>query len=144
MQTTYALKQAGLSLPVTKQFEQRIAEILTQQSLQTITRAVVINFRDPDYSAEASGFHPVEMRFVRQEDGWYFDYITDFSYMGQVYPELEKEMDFCWSGRYVFHYLIGDIALAAESNELWSLWEGNFMEYLAMDAYRITVTQEDC
>ncbi|CAK0732741.1 DUF2787 family protein [Escherichia coli] len=144
MQTQYALKQAGLILPVTKEFQQHITTLLTNQVLQKITEAVVINFRDPDYSAESGGFHPVEMRFIRQDNEWYFDYVTDFSYMGRVYPELEKEMDFCWSGQYVFHYLAGDISLAAERNELWSLWEGNFMEYLAMDVYQITVTQESC
>ncbi|WP_089534904.1 DUF2787 family protein, partial [Escherichia coli] len=108
------------------------------------TEAVVINFRDPDYSAESGGFHPVEIRFIRKNNEWYFDYVTDFSYMGRVYPELEKEIDFCWSGNYVFHYLIGDISLAAERNELWSLWERNFMEYRSMGIYRVTVTVESC
>lgn len=144
MQTQYVLKQAGLSLPVTKRFQQNIAEILEKQSLSQSTCAVVINFRDPDYSAESGGFHPVEMRFIRQDNEWYFDYITDFSYMGRVYPELEKEMDFCWSGHYVFHYLAGDISLATERKDLWSLWEGNFMEYLTMGVYRVTVTEESC
>lgn len=94
MQTQYALKQAGLTLPVTKLFQQHIATLLAEQSQQTSVRAVVINFRDPDYSAESGGFHPVEMRFIRRDNEWYFDYVTDFSYMGRVYPELEKEMDF--------------------------------------------------
>jgi hypothetical protein len=106
MQTQYVLKQAGLTLPVTKLFQQHIATLLAEQSQQTSVRAVVINFRDPDYSAESGGFHPVEMRFIRQDNEWYFDYVTDFSYMGRVYPELEKEIDFCWSGHYVFHYLM--------------------------------------
>ncbi|QGU36028.1 DUF2787 domain-containing protein [Enterobacter hormaechei] len=144
MQTQYVLKQAGLSLPVTKLFQQHIVTLLAEQSQQTSVRAVVINFRDPDYSAESGGFHPVEMRFIRQDNEWYFDYVTDFSYIGRVYPELEKEMDFCWSGQYVFHYLAGDISLAAERNELWSLWEGNFMDYLSMGIYRVTVTVESC
>ncbi|MEF7129520.1 DUF2787 family protein [Escherichia coli] len=144
MQTQYALKQAGLTLPVTKEFQQHITTLLANQVLQKITEAVVINFRDPDYSAESGGFHPVEMRFIRQDNEWYFDYVTDFSYMGRVYPELEKEIDFCWSGNYVFHYLIGDISLAAERNELWSLWERNFMEYLSMGIYQVTVTVESC
>ncbi|WP_230964499.1 DUF2787 family protein [Enterobacter roggenkampii] len=43
-----------------------------------------------------------------------------------------------------FHYLAGDISLAAERNELWSLWEGNFMDYLSMGIYRVTVTVESC
>ena len=58
--------------------------------------------------------------------------------------ELEKEIDFCWSGHYVFHYLFGDISLVSEKNELWSLWESNFMEYLSMGIYRVTVTVESC
>ncbi|MDD8543891.1 DUF2787 family protein [Escherichia coli] len=33
--------------------------------------------------------------------------------------------------------MIGDISLAAERNELWSLWERNFMEYLSMGIYRV-------
>lgn len=144
MQTQYALKQAGLNLPVTKEFQQHITTLLANQVLQKITEAVVINFRDPDYSAESGGFHPVEIRLIRKNNEWYFDYVTDFSYMGRVYPELEKEIDFCWSGNYVFHYLIGDISLAAERNELWSLWERNFMEYLSMGIYRVTVTVESC
>lgn len=66
MQTQYVLKQAELTLPVTKLFQQHIVTLLAEQSQQTSVRAVVINFRDPDYSAESGGFHPVEMRFIRQ------------------------------------------------------------------------------
>ncbi|MCV5533226.1 DUF2787 family protein [Escherichia coli] len=40
--------------------------------------------------------------------------------------------------------MAGDISLAAERNELWSLWEGNFMDYLSMGIYRVTVTVESC
>ncbi|MFP1454338.1 DUF2787 family protein [Escherichia coli] len=47
-----------------------------------------------------AGFHPVQ--WLIEDNEWYFDYVTDFSYMGRVYPELEKEMDFCWSGQYCF------------------------------------------
>lgn len=64
MQTQYALKQAGLTLPVTKEFQQHITTLLANPVLQKITEAVVINFRDPDYSAESGGFHPVEIRFA--------------------------------------------------------------------------------
>ncbi len=47
MQTQYALKQAGLTLPVTKEFQQHITTLLANQVLQKITEAVVINFRNP-------------------------------------------------------------------------------------------------
>ena len=56
MQTQYVLKQAGLSLPVTKLFQQHIVTLLAEQSQQTSVRAVVINFRDPDYSADPADF----------------------------------------------------------------------------------------
>lgn len=42
MQTQYVLKQAGLTLPVTKLFKQHIATLLAEQSQQTSVRAVVI------------------------------------------------------------------------------------------------------
>ena len=138
MQTQYALKQAGLTLPVTKEFQQHITTLLANQVLQKITEAVVINFRDPDYSAESGGFHPVEMRFIRQDNEWYFDYVTDFSYMGRVYPELEKEIDISWSQQYVFLAYVGDLPVNA-GRELFELWQSNFIQYHAMNVYTITV-----
>lgn len=39
MQTQYALKQAGLTLPVTKEFQQHITTLLANQVLQKITEA---------------------------------------------------------------------------------------------------------
>lgn len=98
MQTQYALKQAGLTLPVTKEFQQHITTLLANQVLQKITEAVVINFRDPDYSTESGGFHPVEIRFIRKNNEWYFDYVTDFSYMGRVYPDWKKKLIFAGRG----------------------------------------------
>lgn len=62
---------------------------------------MVGNFRDPDYSARIRGFHPVEIQFIRKNNEWYFDYVTDFSYMGRVYPELEKKIDFAGRGVYL-------------------------------------------
>jgi ABC-type multidrug transport system fused ATPase/permease subunit len=38
MQTQYALKQAGLTLPVTKLFQQHITTLLAEQSQQTSVR----------------------------------------------------------------------------------------------------------
>ena len=60
MQTQYALKQAGLTLPVTKEFQQHITTLLANQVLQKITEAVVINFRDPDYRQNPGAFIPLK------------------------------------------------------------------------------------
>lgn len=98
MQTQYALKQAGLTLPVTKEFQQHITTLLANRVLQKITEAVVINFRDPDYSAESGGFHPVEMRFIRQDNEWYFDYVTDFSYRDESTRNWKKKLIFAGRG----------------------------------------------
>nr|WP_233961436.1 DUF2787 family protein [Pectobacterium versatile] len=72
---------------------------------------------------------------------WHFDYITDFSYMGTVYPELEKEIDISWSQQYVFLAHVGDLPVNA-GKELFELWQSNFIQYHAMNAYTITVLWE--
>lgn len=56
--------------------------------------AITFNFRDSQYSTTQGGYHPVEIRAERHQDLWHISYITDFSYVGNVFPELEKEIDF--------------------------------------------------
>ncbi|WP_330130788.1 DUF2787 family protein [Shewanella xiamenensis] len=43
---------------------------------------VTLNYRDPDYSYESGGYHPVEINLYRQGDCWYLNYFTDFAYCG--------------------------------------------------------------
>lgn len=50
--------------------------------------AVTLNFRDPDYSVERGGYHPVEIRLVHPGDEWCLDY--RFWLYGNVYPESRK------------------------------------------------------
>lgn len=49
-------------------------------------------FKDLSYSAEKGGYHPVEIRLIPRNDEWYFDYITDFGYMGVVYPNWKRKL----------------------------------------------------
>ncbi|HFM2882977.1 TPA: DUF2787 family protein, partial [Escherichia coli] len=100
--------------------------------------AVSLLFKDQCYSTEKGGYHPVEIRLISRNDEWYFDYITDFSYMGVVYPELEKEIDISWSQQYVFLAYVGDLPVNA-GRELFELWQSNFIQYHAMNVYTITV-----
>ena len=97
--------------------------------------------KDLSYSAEKGGYHPVEIRLISRNDEWCFDYITDFSYMGVVYPELEKEIDISWSQQYVFLAHVGDLSVNA-GRELFELWQSNFIQYHAMNVYTITVLWE--
>ncbi|MEG6445753.1 DUF2787 family protein [Enterobacter roggenkampii] len=108
-------------------------------------QSVVLNFRDPDYSPENGGWHPVEIRLIRSEQPgvWQLDYLTDFSWQGNVWPELAKEFDISWSQRYAWHCLAGELTHNRELNEFWTLWQDNFVAYCAMNVFAITVSP-DC
>ena len=54
---------------------------------------VIINFRDPSYSAEKKGFHPVEASFDANGD---ILYLTDFAYFG-VPPFVELGIELDWN-----------------------------------------------
>ncbi|EGR3956223.1 DUF2787 domain-containing protein, partial [Vibrio cholerae] len=87
------------SLPVSKKLHKLLSEQLTAHLLSnealTSSRYLVFNFRDKSYSAEEGGFHPVEMAICQTSTGeWSIEYITDFAYMGNYYPELERNLDF--------------------------------------------------
>ncbi|TMS82203.1 DUF2787 domain-containing protein [Pseudoalteromonas sp. S554] len=105
------------------------------------TKAVTINFRDPDYSPEAGGFHPVEVRLEKQATSWQLVYITDFSYQGRHTPELIKEIDVCFSIKQVYHFLAGWLN-AREGKELLALFISNFVDYYNTGCYQVTVTTE--
>lgn len=108
---------------------------LNQQSAERYT----FNFRDTSYNAENGGFRPIKIAISQQSSGeWNIEYITEFAYFGNYYPELERSMDFditnnCWftshSGWLSFKTHQQDV------NELYQVWEGNFLAYVDMDAY---------
>ena len=104
-------------------------------------KAVTLNFRDPDYSDDAGGFHPVEVRLEKQATSWQLIYITDFSYQGRHTPELIKEIDMCFSIKQVYHFLAGWLN-AKEGKELLDLFISNFVEYYNTGCYQVTVTTE--
>ena len=93
---TIIFNQDGISLPVS----QALLILLSQEAERTdldLSRCtqLTFNFRNPGYSAEQGGVHPVEIRLVRGLDDWLFDYVTDFSYQGLGQDaELCKELDF--------------------------------------------------
>ena len=97
----------GLSYSLVK-ISTKCAPALVRKQQPDLTNLSILtfNFRSPDYSAEAGGVHPVELRRIRELHGWVFDYITDFSYQGMGRDtELCKELDFNLScGE---HYLQG-------------------------------------
>ncbi|PWI31853.1 DUF2787 domain-containing protein [Vibrio albus] len=99
--------------------------------------AITLNFRDTSYSAEAGGFHPVEIAMQKDsEQRWSILYITDFAYMGSYYPELERNVDFDIGNNMAFFNGVGWQAIDAYGvNDFYQIWESNFLSYLEMDAF---------
>ncbi|UPR28402.1 DUF2787 domain-containing protein [Vibrio crassostreae] len=99
--------------------------------------SLTINFRDTTYSADAGGYHPVEIMLLKEEESQYqIQYLTDFAYMGNVYPELERNVDFDVANGQAFIAPMGWQSCHDKSIvEFYSLWERNFLAYLQMGAY---------
>ena len=100
---------------------------------------LTFNFRNPGYSVEQGGVHPVEIRLIRGLDGWLFDYVTDFSYQGLGSDaELCKELDFNFlDGE---HTMLGWGPLRlAEARELFDIWQSNFIAYCRLECFSVTV-----
>lgn len=141
------------SLPVSKKLHKLLSEQLTAHLLSsealTTSRYLVFNFRDKSYSADEGGFHPVEMAICQTSTGeWSIEYITDFAYMGNYYPELERNLDFDFRVGQFFVAYRGWLPMQGrgggrDAKELYRLWESNFLAYVDMDAYNeIAITAQ--
>jgi RimJ/RimL family protein N-acetyltransferase len=103
-------------------------------------QAMTFNFRDPDYSAEAGGYHPTELRIIITDKGWVFDYITDFSYQGIGYmAELAKEIDFLFHDQIAYHLYTGEHK-AENVVSLFKLWQENFISYANSGVFKVEIT----
>lgn len=112
---------------------------LTQCANSVLTAtSIIFNFKDLDYSSENGGFHPVEIRLVKRQH-WQFDYITDFSYQGQGYPELVKEIDVCFQSAEVTHLHLG-LVPKHSADELVELFLTNFISYVEMEVFTVEIT----
>ena len=100
--------------------------------------ALTFNFRDPSYSAEHGGYHPVEMRLEKHNDQWEFIYITDFSYQGSPYPELVKDIDVCFESKRAYSLYSGWSA-ERDAKELIKLFLTNFIAYHDTDVYNARI-----
>lgn len=105
--------------------------------------AITFNFRDPDYSAELGGYHPVEIRISRQASRFIVDYITDFSYVGSGWDvELAKELDFdCQYGFLEMRY--AKPTSLALVGRFYRTFEGNFLSYYQMGIFNVEITLEE-
>lgn len=107
-------------------------EILEQETGQN-NADVILNFRDPNYSAEKGGFHPVEIMVAA--DGT-VRYITDFTYMSFP-PELAKEIDFDFENSRFQH--MGTEFPLTRGASLFRIWQQNFCAYRKMGVFKVDV-----
>jgi hypothetical protein len=117
---------------------------LAQSDIKTHIKqanTVTLNFRDLTYSPESGGFHPVEIQLInhKEQQQWYFNYLTDFAYCGIGYPELEKELDFDIGLNIGMQSQLGEKPLA-EYAQLFDLWVSNFISYHQMQVYQVSIS----
>ncbi|WP_044362230.1 DUF2787 domain-containing protein [Vibrio fluvialis] len=132
-------------LPVRIDLQDALNRVISKSGKWTpMIQSVVFNFRDSSYSSENGGFHPVEIRLVRCNDQWIFDYITDFAYCGGPYPELVKEVDFNFSSGTASFSYVPDLPITSNDvAEFYSMWESNFLSYVEMGVFdEIKVTAD--
>lgn len=115
-------------------------EISKAQNLPDQFEDVVFSFRDEHYEAETGGYHPVEIRLVKYQDLWCFDYITDFTYVGCGHnAELTKEIDFDFTNGIGFQLYIGEHQLSVWA-ELFDMWQMNFIDYFKSGVFKTKIT----
>tara|TARA_R110002126_G_scaffold280944_1_gene428564 strand:- start:902 stop:1309 length:408 start_codon:yes stop_codon:yes gene_type:complete len=128
-----------LVLPVSRQLGDNLSRLLLQRENKE-AREAVISFRDPSYSAEHGGYHPVEIRLERSAHNWRICYITDFAYVGQGQDvELAKSLDFDFQAG-MFQDISGYYPIET-ALQIYPIWEENFLTYwLEMNVFEVEVS----
>ncbi|MGF1826249.1 DUF2787 domain-containing protein [Vibrio gigantis] len=130
-------------LPISTRFYNVITKQVQQGNGGNDSDLLTVNFRDTSYSAEAGGYHPVEIMIRNEGNKWRLCYITDFAYSGGVYPELAIELDFNIESNIFRQMFLAPCALAhREVKSFYRTWEGNFLEYFSDGVFdQIKVTK---
>ena len=127
---------------------EKLYQILSDELVNVLTpeidaEVIILNFRDPDYSSSAGGFHPLEIRLVKSmasvEAVYEFAYITDFSFQGSPYPELTVDIDVCFIAEQVYT-VYGGWLDKTSGEELKELFLTNFISYVGMKVFEVEVT----
>ncbi len=138
------INHEGLAVPVSKSICDLFISVIPTEQLTESVNAITINFRDPTYSAERGGYHPVEVRLERimeSKADFSICYITDFCYVGRPpFTELAKDIDFDFKCGIAQLQHMKPFAIE-KSSELYVIWEQNFLHY-AKDLKVFTTTVE--
>jgi len=98
---------------------------------------LTLSFRDPTYSSETGGYHPVEILINAAGQ---VQYITDFTFFCQEggYAELVKELDFDFNLG-LFQHMGRDYPLE-EGAELFQIFQSNFCSYYESGVFEVEVS----
>ncbi|MDF1552477.1 MAG: DUF2787 family protein [Deferrisomatales bacterium] len=133
---TLTVAPKGYPFPVSRALIAILQQELDRAGVAPGTPAIV-HFRDPDYSPETGGFHPVEVSVAA--DGT-IQYLTDFAFYGSgPFAELGKEIDFDF-GLELFQHMGREFPIA-RGRELFQLWQSNFCAYHRMGTYTVEVVE---
>ena len=133
------IQYEGLALPVSKRLIDALIDLIKPVK-EPMAEFVTVNFRDPNYSAEHGGYHPVEIMITGRSGRYDLCYITDFCYVGiGDYAELVKALDFEFIAG-TFQDTTGYYPIEV-AREIYPIWEDNFLTYwLEMGVFDIEVT----
>jgi hypothetical protein len=133
---TMQIRADAIPWPVSSKLVAILEDEIRKNAIPTAGRAVVI-FRDPKWMPGSGGFHTVEIAVAA--DGA-IQYVTDFGYFGTPpHVELGKEIDWEFSPPGFFQHFGREFPLL-EGKELFFLWQGNFIQYVAMGVYTVKVS----
>jgi hypothetical protein len=116
-------------------FVSTINNLLKDTTLEA-SEVVALNFRDPTYSAENGGYHPVEIHVDSTGD---ILSITDFAYFGMP-PMVELGIELDWSFEQSSFRQFDSMYDLECGRCLLGLYTRNFTAYYDSGVYRVEVT----
>lgn len=136
------IQLAGLPVPVSQQFADILIKHIATIATDGLPSEVVINFRDPDYSATEGGYHPVEVRLELVNGEYHIRYITDFAFVGQGWcAELAKALDFDIENETFEMLYMPPMPLKRQDvAETYLMFESNFISYYQMEIFTVEVS----
>lgn len=133
---TLTVVPEGYPLPVSKTLVAILQQELDRAGVAPGTPAI-LHFRDPDYSPETGGFHPVEISI---SGAGVIQHLTDFAYYGSgPFAELGKEIDFDFALGFFEH--LSRLFRISRGRDLFRLWQSNFCAYYRMGTYAVEVVE---
>ena len=126
----------GYAVPIEKALIQIIEKELQKAKLKEDS-TIILNFRDPTYTATEGGYHPVEIMI--NELG-VIQYITDFAYVGSGdMAELTKELDFDFASGLLEQF--GRCYPIENAWELFPIFVQNFCAYYHQGVFDVEISQ---